>query len=268
MQLSRTGAQEMKPSSRNLKRPFEEASDNRNAAEALTILRSCNSSILSHISEVNNAALVAPASPASKAQELTAETQICTTISPVAQVRAVGRKWTPKEDSLLVNAVTTFGESEWKKIAENVPSRSHVQCFHRWTQTLVPGSIKGVWSAEEDAQLRQLVGEGGKSWRQIAASIQGRNTHQCRARWKNFLQPDLKKGSWAEEEDRVLLDTHRQLGNQWSAISRRLQGRTKLQVVKHDNTIHQTRHNMIGYTSCVLCLLGARSLACVRESWL
>ena len=49
---------------------------------------------------------------------------------------------------------------------------------------------------------------------------------QCRERWHNQLDPNIKKEGWSEEEDRVLLQAHMELGNHWVEISKRLPGRT------------------------------------------
>ena len=51
-----------------------------------------------------------------------------------------------------------------------------------------------------DARLRQLVGLlGTNSWTLIAARLGGgRNSKQCRERWHNHLDPDVKKGPWTD----------------------------------------------------------------------
>lgn len=43
---------------------------------------------------------------------------------------------------------------------------------------------------------------------------------QCRERWHNQLDPNIKKEGWSEEEDRVLLQAHTELGNHWVEISK------------------------------------------------
>jgi len=35
----------------------------------------------------------------------------------------------------------------------------------------------------------------------------------CRLRWINYLQPDLKRGTFSEQEERTIIDVHRILGN-------------------------------------------------------
>lgn len=43
--------------------------------------------------------------------------------------------------------------------------------------------------------------------------------------WHNHLNPDIKKTPWTEEEDRIILEKHITLGNQWAKIAEFLPGR-------------------------------------------
>ena len=48
---------------------------------------------------------------------------------------------------------------------------------------------------------------------------------QCRDHYLNYLQPGISKAAWSSEEDAALIAMHRELGNKWSTISRKLTGR-------------------------------------------
>mmetsp|Transcript_9683 Transcript_9683/g.27915 ORF Transcript_9683/g.27915 Transcript_9683/m.27915 type:complete len:582 (-) Transcript_9683:96-1841(-) len=86
---------------------------------------------------------------------------------------------------------------------------------------------RGAWTAEEDATLAGLVQTlGARKWSEIAKRMPGRIGKQCRERWHNHLNPNVKKEQWSEEEDVHLMELHARLGNKWAEISRHFDGRT------------------------------------------
>ncbi|XP_010496973.1 PREDICTED: myb-like DNA-binding protein BAS1, partial [Camelina sativa] len=88
-------------------------------------------------------------------------------------------------------------------------------------------SIKGQWTPTEDEMLMKLVKRNGmKKWTAIAKMFQGRIGKQCRERWHNHLHPDIKKNSWSEKEDQILVEVHKLVGNKWTEIAKRLPGRS------------------------------------------
>ncbi|DBB15234.1 TPA: hypothetical protein ACH3X3_004236 [Trebouxia sp. C0006] len=85
-----------------------------------------------------------------------------------------------------------------------------------------------VWTAEEDEMLRRLVAQHGtKKWAHLATIIKSKKSKQCRRRWKNFQDAELKKtGVWTPAEDALLREGHSKYGNKWTEIAKMVGGRT------------------------------------------
>ncbi|GMI69519.1 myb domain protein 61, ARABIDOPSIS THALIANA MYB DOMAIN PROTEIN 61 [Hibiscus trionum] len=87
---------------------------------------------------------------------------------------------------------------------------------------------KGLWSPEEDEKLlRHITKFGHGCWSSIPkqAGLQ-RCGKSCRLRWINYLRPDLKRGTFSQEEENLIIELHSVLGNRWSQIAAQLPGRT------------------------------------------
>jgi hypothetical protein len=77
--------------------------------------------------------------------------------------------------------------------------------------------------------------------------LPGRLGKQCRERWYNHLNPEVRKTGWSKEEEWVLFLLHRKYGNSWSTFSEKIPGRTDNTIKNHWNSI--MKKNIVGITN-------------------
>ncbi|XWS33985.1 hypothetical protein CRYUN_Cryun21dG0000400 [Craigia yunnanensis] len=100
------------------------------------------------------------------------------------------------------------------------------------------GLKKGPWTAAEDAILIEYVKKHGEgNWNAVQKnSGLMRCGKSCRLRWANHLRPNLKKGSFSPEEERIIIELHDKLGNKWARMAAQLPGRTDNEIKNYWNT--------------------------------
>eukprot|EP00252_Welwitschia_mirabilis_P018963 TRINITY_DN4261_c1_g1_i3.p1 TRINITY_DN4261_c1_g1~~TRINITY_DN4261_c1_g1_i3.p1 ORF type:complete len:497 (+),score=74.83 TRINITY_DN4261_c1_g1_i3:1008-2498(+) len=101
-----------------------------------------------------------------------------------------------------------------------------------------PSLKKGPWTSAEDAILVEYVKKHGEgNWNAVQkCSGLYRCGKSCRLRWANHLRPNLKKGSFTADEERLILELHAKLGNKWARMAAQLPGRTDNEIKNFWNT--------------------------------
>ncbi|XP_042018324.1 transcription factor MYB17-like [Salvia splendens] len=113
------------------------------------------------------------------------------------------------------------------------------------------GLKKGPWTPEEDDKLVEYINKHGQgSWRSLP-KLAGllRCGKSCRLRWTNYLRPDIKRGPFTPEEEKLVIQLHGILGNRWAAIASQLAGRTDNEIKNLWNTHLKKRLLKIGEPS-------------------
>lgn len=144
---------------------------------------------------------------------------------PGNATRIVKKKWTDDETENLLYFVENEGEN-WKLVADLMGNKNPKQCMQKF-QNSVKIKRKGNWTPKEDNLLLDWVQSNGPSrWTQCAKLIKGRGGKQCRERWLNTLNPNIKKGNWKDEEQELLFSLIQKFWSQWTAISKEMQFRS------------------------------------------
>ena len=132
--------------------------------------------------------------------------------------------WSVDEDKVLIDEQKKVGNN-WAEISKLLPGRTDEAVRIRWYR-LNPG-LKLLWSVDEDKVLIDEQKKVGNNWAEISKLLPGRTDDAVRRRW-NRLNPGLKQDHiiWSVDEDKVLIDEQKKVGNNWAEISKLLPGRT------------------------------------------
>ncbi|RWW13915.1 hypothetical protein GW17_00022357 [Ensete ventricosum] len=111
------------------------------------------------------------------------------------------------------------------------------------------GVKKGSWMPDEDKKLTDYIEKHGQgNWRRLP-KLAGLNRcgKSCRLRWTNYLRPDIRRGKFTDEEEKLIIQLHSVLGNRtdneiknfWNTTLRK-----KLLQMGIDPVTHQPRTDL------------------------
>lgn len=148
-------------------------------------------------------------------------------------------KWCKDEDKRLEIALRKFPNKNWRLIADYVGTRTEVQCMRRWRSITSPEIVKGAWTSEEDRIILDAVESNGIDdikWSDVAVKLKGRSGKQCRERYLNYLDQNIKRSEWTEEEDILLFELQRVIGNKWAEIAKIIPRRSENNIKNRFNS--------------------------------
>lgn len=148
--------------------------------------------------------------------------------------------FTFEEDSRLIELVYKHRMGNyipWVKIVHHFKNRTRAQLHHRYTYYLTQNhKRKGKFTDAEDILLMILVDRFGKNFKKCSKYFPSRSMVQIKARYNSNLQQKLKKGSFTEDEDRIIMEFVEEHGQSWTKLTNVLH-RCRGQIRQRFNTI-------------------------------
>jgi hypothetical protein len=96
---------------------------------------------------------------------------------------------------------------------------------------LCQNTKKARFTKEDDNKLLLLVQKlGTKNWIEISQQMGSFSTRQCRERYRQYIDPNLKIGNWTTEEDEQIVEGFFQYGFKWFSIAKMLHRRSPISI--------------------------------------
>ncbi|KAL1472531.1 hypothetical protein MTO96_022936 [Rhipicephalus appendiculatus] len=155
--------------------------------------------------------------------------------------------WAAEEDAKLAALVKKLGLHKWDEVASQMGGkRTAFQCAERHMQRFNNCLKTGSFSKDEDAQLLKLLKEhtveGEIQWNKVTMSMPSRTRMQLSYRWDRVLNPNLRRGKFSYDEDKMLVMAVEAYGENWAIIKDFLPGRTRHQC--RERQVNQCRTSL------------------------
>ncbi|KAJ7638591.1 hypothetical protein FB45DRAFT_406520 [Roridomyces roridus] len=133
--------------------------------------------------------------------------------------------WEEPEVKRLREIISGNGEKavDWVQVAKELgTNRLPIDCMRTGLER-----PRQIWTGVADRKVLDAVKMYGTSWNLVARYVAPDLTaHQCSGRYSRSLDPNLRHGSWTEEEEQRLVAAVTGYGRSWVEVASVIPGRT------------------------------------------
>ena len=128
------------------------------------------------------------------------------------------KEWTKQENDILLYNYFTLNNKDYHHLCQLIPTKSYNQIVSRIKKYESRNKTK-QYSRQDDLKIIEYVDLYGKHWKKIALFFPGSTPEMLENRYKNKLDPKLKRTKFTKEEDEKVLALYNQFGNKWKEIA-------------------------------------------------
>jgi len=105
--------------------------------------------------------------------------------------------WSPEEDEKLLKHITKYGHGCWSSVPKQA-GKIYIHTLGNARKRVMLFEFLELFDSMRNTFLFSGLQRCGKS---------------CRLRWINYLRPDLKRGTFSQQEENLIIELHAVLGN-------------------------------------------------------